>query len=215
MDIIAAGLSCLNGMLIMSSPVIFEKSVYLIMKSVYFIMKSVYFIMKSVFYYVTTLLFAQACGIRRYMYITILSRCIIMSNLIKHCQFVRKRVFPEENTFYMAGGGMLRMRVYSVSTQVFLSHSGVCIRQLRRRGASWRLPAYHTPAGAFCFRTTLAASMSVTLCHYLLYCHLKSAVQRTHSGSLTCTTLLYKVQPLVSFRTPIRLYLNGIKVNVS
>ena len=122
MDIITAGLSCLNGMLIMSSPVIFEKNVYLIMKSVYFIMKSVYFIMKSVFYYVTTLLFAQACGIRRYMYITILSRCIIMRNLINHCQFVRKRVFPEENTFYMAGGGC-------------------------------------------CFRTTLAASMSVTLCH--------------------------------------------------
>ena len=27
-----------------------------------------------------------------------------------------------------------------------------------------------------CFRTTLAASMSVTLCHYLLYCHLKSDI---------------------------------------
>ena len=144
MDIITAGLSCLNGMLIMSSPVIFEKSVYLIMKSVYFIMKSVYFIMKSVFYYVTTLLFAQACGIRRYMYITILSRCIIMSNLIDHCQFVRKRVFPEENTFYMAGG-MLRMRVYSVSAQVFSSHSGVCIRQLRRRGACQLITPLRVP----------------------------------------------------------------------
>ena len=34
--------------------------------------------------------------------------------------------------------------------------------QPRRRGAC---PAYHTPAGAFCLRTALAASTYVTLCY--------------------------------------------------